>query len=348
MENNSIYIIGWIALTLLIAWFLTKGLRRYALDKNILDVPNERSSHTNVTPRGGGLAIVIAFFINMVSLFASDHISSSAFWGIFGSSLLIAVTGFLDDRKPIPSKARLIVHFLAAIWIVSWLGKIPAITFFSYSIDLGIFASILAVFYLVWLLNLYNFMDGIDGIASIEAITVCFGGGVLLYLLSSNTYFWLIPILLGSGTAGFILWNWPPAKIFMGDVGSAFLGITIGAISLFSLSYGSQLIWAWVILLGAFIVDATVTLFRRVARGESFDEAHRTHAYQYASRKHKSHKKVSIAVGAINVFWLLPIAGLVAFTKIDGVIGVLIAYAPLIAVVYYFRAGARDLQHDYP
>lgn len=343
----TLYVI-WIVLTLVSAWSLTLYLRRYALKKSILDIPNERSSHSVVTPRGGGLAIVITFIINLLLLYFLHYLSLRVTAGIGIASLLIAVTGFIDDRNPIHSKARLIIHFLAAIWIVAWLGKIPPVTVFSYSIDLKWFTSVIAIVYLVWLLNLYNFMDGIDGIASIEAITVCLSGGLILLLVSPHHHFWLLPILLAVAVLGFLVWNWPPAKIFMGDVGSAFLGISIGGISLFSMDFGSQLIWSWVILLAVFIIDATVTLIRRLLRGDSFDQAHRNHAYQYASRKYGSQKKVTVMTGLINLFWLFPIACLVALNKIDGGIGILIAYSPLVLTAFRLHAGAREQQMDFP
>ncbi len=343
-----IFYTAWIGITLLSAWVLTLFLRRYALQKSILDIPNERSSHTIVTPRGGGLAIVITFIINLLLLFIHNYLSMRVLSGIGGASLAIAITGFIDDRNPIHSRVRLAIHFLAAIWIAVWLGKIPPVTIFSHVIDLAWFTSVIAVIYLVWLLNLYNFMDGIDGIASIEAITVCLSGGLILYLVSPENIFWLLPVLLAAGVAGFLFWNWPPAKIFMGDVGSAFLGITIGGISLFSMDIGSQLIWSWVILLAVFIIDATVTLIRRMLRGDSFDQAHRNHAYQYASRKFGNHMKISLATGIINVVWLLPIATLVALNKLDGAIGVVIAYLPLIVTAFSLHAGARERQMDYP
>lgn len=343
----ALYVI-WIIFTLVSAWLLTLYLRRYALKKSILDIPNERSSHSVVTPRGGGLAIVITFVINLLLLYFLHYLSFRVTAGIGVASLLIAVTGFIDDRSPIHSKARLIIHFLAAIWIVTWLGRIPPVTIFSYSIDLNWFMSVIAIVYLVWLLNLYNFMDGIDGIASVEAITVCFSGALILLLVSPDHHFWLLPVLLSVAVMGFLIWNWPPAKIFMGDVGSAFLGISIGAISLFSMDFGSQLIWSWVILLAVFIIDATVTLIRRLLRGDSFDQAHRNHAYQYASRKYGGHKKVTMMTGLINLFWLFPIACLVALNKMDGGIGILIAYTPLVLAAFRLHAGARERQMDFP
>jgi Fuc2NAc and GlcNAc transferase len=182
-------------------------------------------------------------------------------------------------------------------------------------------------------------MDGIDGIAGIEAITVCLGG-VLLYVVAvPGATSWLVPLVLASATFGFLVWNWPPAKIFMGDAGSGFLGLMLAALSLQAAWIAPVLLWSWVILLGAFVVDATVTLIRRVARGERFYEAHRSHAYQHAAQRWRAHFPVTVAVGAINLSWLLPIALLVALGFLDPLLGVLIAYAPLVAAALWLRAG---------
>jgi Fuc2NAc and GlcNAc transferase len=212
------------------------------------------------------------------------------------------------------------------------------------AIDLGWTGQILALFYLVWLLNLYNFMDGIDGLASIEAITVCLGGA-LLYLLGFETYgYWSAPILLTMAVAGFLFWNFPPARIFMGDAGSGFLGIILGLFSIQAAWIAPQFFWSWLILLGVFIVDGTWTLARRFISGEKVYEAHRSHAYQNASRHFGSHKKVSLVIGVINVFWLTPLALLVGLAKLNALLGVVLAYLPLILLAVRFSAGASELK----
>jgi Fuc2NAc and GlcNAc transferase len=200
---------------------------------------------------------------------------------------------------------------------------------------------VLAAFYLVWLLNLYNFMDGIDGIASVEAICVCLGAAII-YILTGHSDLLLLPLLLACAVAGFLFWNFPPAKIFMGDAGSGFLGIILGCLSLQGAWISSQFLWVWLILLGVFIVDATVTLIRRLIRGDKVYEAHRSHAYQFASRRVGKHLPVTSAVGVINLCWLLPVALCVVHFGLDGALGVIIAYAPLLALAFIFKAGALE------
>ncbi len=154
---------------------------------------------------------------------------------------------------------------------------------------------------------------------------------------------WL-PLLLGLAATGFLVWNFPPARIFMGDAGSGFLGLILGGLALQASSVAPPLIWSWLILLGVFIVDATFTLIHRLMRGERVYEAHRSHAYQRASRRYGSHLRVSLAVTAINVFWLLPLALLVALGHVSGLLALIVAYAPLVLVVAHLGAGRPDEQ----
>ncbi|MFD2641179.1 MraY family glycosyltransferase [Pseudomonas japonica] len=320
---------------------LTAGLRRYALAKSIIDVPNARSSHTVPTPRGGGVAIVLAFLLALAVVGAHNDADLAGMIALGGAGALIAIIGFLDDHGHIAARWRLLGHFLAAAWALAWLGGLPTLEVFGLQLDLGWFGAIIAAFYLVWLLNLYNFMDGIDGIASVEAICACLGG-CLLYWFSGFHQLLMLPLLLAMAVAGFLYWNFPPARIFMGDAGSGFLGITLGVLSLQAAWVSSQLFWCWLILLGVFIVDATYTLIRRLSRGDKVYEAHRSHAYQFASRLYGRHLPVTVAVGLINLFWLLPIALCVMLLGLDGVLGVVIAYVPLIIIAIRYRAGALE------
>lgn len=332
----------WVAVAVVVFSFaLTHVLRRYALHKSLLDIPNGRSSHTLPTPRGGGVAIVISYLVALVWMLWAGLMGRDLFLAMFGAGALIAALGFLDDHGHIAARWRLLGHFFAAAWALFWLGGLPAISVFGMTLEPGLIVNVLTAFYLVWLLNLYNFMDGIDGIASVEAICVCVGAAIIYALSGVATLVWL-PILLACAVAGFLLWNFPPAKIFMGDAGSGFLGITLGCLSLQGAWISSQFLWVWLILLGVFIVDATVTLIRRLVRGDKVYEAHRSHAYQFASRRFGKHLPVTSAVGVINLCWLLPVAVCVARFGLDGALGVIIAYAPLLALAVIFKAGALE------
>lgn len=320
---------------------LTGGLRRYALARSLIDIPNARSSHSVPTPRGGGVAIVVSFLLALPLLGFGGLESWPYVLSLLVAGAGIAVLGFLDDHGHIAARWRLLGHFSAAAWALFWLGGLPPLHAFGLSFEMGWFGHTLAALYLVWLLNLYNFMDGIDGIASVEAICVC-AGGALLYVLLGQPMLAILPLLLAAAVAGFLFWNFPPARIFMGDAGSGFLGISLGVLSLQAAWLNGNLFWSWVILLGVFVVDATWTLIRRLVRGDKVYEAHRSHAFQYASRVYGRHLPVTLTTGAINIFWLLPLALLVGLGKLDGGVGVLVAYSPLLLLALKFKAGQLE------
>ncbi len=325
----------------LLSYGLTALLRIYALKRSIIDIPNARSSHSIPTPRGGGVAIVVAFILALLLLGAFGMQAWPVLLAYLGAGTLIAVVGFMDDHGHIAARWRLLGHFAAAIWALFWLGGLAPLTMFGYSVDLGWFGAVAAAFYLVWMLNLYNFMDGIDGLASFEAICACLGV-CLIYWLSGQDQLIYAPLLLAMAVVGFLFWNFPPAKIFMGDAGSGFLGIILGCLSIQAAWAGSEFLFAWLILLGVFVVDATFTLIRRLVRGDKVYEAHRSHGYQFASRLYGKHKPVTLAVVVINVLWLLPLAIGVGLHYLDGVTGLLIAYLPLIALAVRYKAGELE------
>ena len=333
-----------------VAAIITGAVRAFVLSRptavgasSLFDIPNHRSSHVNPTPRGGGVGIVLAFLLAAGWLTFTQAVPFLIMVGLVGSSFIVALVGFLDDWKTVLSaRIRLAVHFLAAVMFLLSMGGIPAFVAFGAVVDLGWAGNVLGAMYLVWLVNLFNFMDGIDGIASVEAITVSLSGA-LLWWLTTGSDSWMMATVLAAAVAGFLCWNHPPAKIFMGDAGSCFLGMTLGALALWSGTESQQLFWSWSILLGCFVVDATTTLVRRVIRGERFDEAHRSHVYQYAARKLMSHKRVTYYYGLVNILWLLPVATLVALKYLDGVQGLLIAYLPLVLVALKLKAGAPEV-----
>lgn len=332
-----------VVLLAVLAFVLTALLRRYALARSLMDVPNERSSHSIPTPRGGGVAIVLVYMLGLfVARESGLEVADDVFWALVGAGGGTALLGFLDDHGHIAARWRLLGHFAAAIWVLYWLGGLPPLTLLGSEWQLGWVGHVLAAFYLVWMLNLYNFMDGIDGIASCEAICVCLSAALLCLALGIDGGSLVLPLLLAAAVFGFLLWNFPPAKIFMGDAGSGFLGLVLGALSLQAGWVSPELLWGWLILLGVFIVDATYTLARRLLRGERVYEAHRSHAYQFASRRYRRHLPVTLAVVAINLLWLLPIAMLVVAGWVDGALGLLLAYGPLGVLAWRFRAGMPE------
>ena len=320
-----------------LALLLTGFFRSYALSHGLLDLPNVRGSHSVPTPRGGGVAIAITFLL-LVPLFSiKGDLPFPVICAMLGGGFCVALVGFLDDHKHVAISWRLSAHFVGAIWAMYWFGGFPSVTVFGFVLNLGWIGNLLAVIFLVWLLNLYNFMDGIDGIASIEAITICMGASFLFLLQNEPKAFWLPPLLLAFTAMGFLYWNFPQAKVFMGDAGSGFIGFMLGLFLIQAAWESTRMFWIWIILLGVFIIDATLTLLQRLINGEAFYRAHRKHAYQVAARQYGSHKAVSLSIGVINLIWLLPVAYLVSIQWVDGALGVIVAFIPLLGLFLHFR-----------
>ncbi|HEY5475371.1 MAG TPA: glycosyltransferase family 4 protein [Tepidiformaceae bacterium] len=290
------------------------------------------------------MAIVLSALVALLALGCRGWLAWPSVWSLCGGGALVALIGFVDDRGHVAPRWRLAGHFAAALWVLALMGGVPALTAVGFMLGSGWLGLAIAAVYLVWMLNLTNFMDGIDGIAGVEAITVCLSAVLLSELAAPGRHLWIAPLVLASATLGFLVWNWPPAKIFMGDAGSGFLGLMLGVLSLQAGWVANRLFWSWVILLGVFVVDATVTLIRRMAHGERFYEAHRSHAYQHAALRRGAHMPVTLAVGVINLCWLLPVALMVALGWLDGLLGVLIAYAPLVVVAVRLKAGRPSVE----
>ena len=293
--------------TFIIAIVLTGLIRRYAFSQSLIDIPNERSSHDVPVPRGGGLVIVLSCLVCVFLAGRAGLVSRNEVIALIGGGGLVAIIGWLDDHRDVPALFRAFVHFIAAIWTVSWLGGLVSIELGSTTIEPGWFGSMLAVIGIVWLINLYNFMDGTDGIAAVQAIVTA-GFAAFLFFSADLTGLVLITMAMLGATAGFLLWNWSPAKIFMGDVGSGFLGYFFAALAILGEKTGSVPLLIWSILLALFFWDATLTLFYRIRARETWYAAHRSHAYQRFVQMGHSHGKLAAWVFVINVSILWPIA----------------------------------------
>ena len=305
-----------------------------------MDIPNERSSHITPTPRGGGIAFVATSLIGFLLLLLINALSESELFALCCAGVIVAIAGHLDDRQKISgATVRLVLHAISAIILIIGVGFPSELAIFERTVNTGIVGLILGVVYLVWLLNLFNFMDGTDGIAASEAIFVVLAGAFLNYHVLSDANHSAVAVVLAASTFGFILYNWSPAKIFMGDVGSGFLGIVIGGLSLIAAKQDPELLWVWIILLAVFVSDATTTLIRRLLRKQKPHVAHRSHAYQHLAIRLNSHAKVALLVLAVNIVWLLPIAFFVADKQLAGTTGVIIAYVPLLVTALAFGAG---------
>ena len=266
-----------------------KLLRRHA----IFDRPNERSSHTELTPRGGGIAVV-AILVLTWGVLASPENQLQVFT-IIAAVILLACVSWVDDLKSLSPGIRLIAQIVAILPAVLWLhGKSPIFQgIVPEYLDL-----ILAGLIWIWFINLFNFMDGIDGISGVEAAAI--GAGIAIVALQAPAA-GIDPRLaatIAAGAIGFLCWNWHPAKVFLGDVGSVPLGFLLGWLLLNLASSGA---WAAAAILPLYyLADATITLTRRGLRGEKVWHAHREHFYQRAVQNGRSHAVVSIGVALCN------------------------------------------------
>jgi Fuc2NAc and GlcNAc transferase len=296
------------ATLLLLAWALPAGLatvlltgvvRRYALARAVLDHPTERSSHTVPTPRGGGLAIAVSCLGGIAIAGAAGVIPAKVAVALVGGGALISAVGWVDDHQHVNAAVRAAIHFAAAGWALWWLDGLPSLRTGEGAVHLGPFGLVVAAVAIVWCINLFNFMDGIDGIAGGEALSVGVVGGAFL-LWQGHPGMAVAAWLVAAAGAGFLAWNWAPARIFMGDVGSGLLGYLFATLALASERQGGVPLLLWGVLGGVFIFDATATLLRRVVRGALPHVPHRTHAYQRMVQSGWSHARTSAGVLALN------------------------------------------------
>jgi Fuc2NAc and GlcNAc transferase len=295
-------------LALVVSAWLTDVARRWALAHGALDVPNRRSSHSVPTPRGGGIAIVAASTVAFVALAWLGLLGTHLLAVLIVGGLAVAVVGFLDDRLHLRAAIRLTVHLAAAVLAMILLDGVPPLRILDWTIVPGWVGYVLGTLGIAWTLNLFNFMDGIDGLAASEGTFIALGAVLLIVVAGTASEALPAAAVFGAACAGFLLWNWPPARIFMGDVGSGYVGYVIAVLAVSAARRSPEALFVWLILGGAFFVDATVTLVRRFMRRERLHEAHRTHAYQWLARRWQSHKRVTTMFLLINVTWLLPLA----------------------------------------
>ncbi|NEO32421.1 MAG: glycosyltransferase family 4 protein [Symploca sp. SIO3C6] len=295
--------------------------------KQLLDIPNQRSSHSQPTPRGGGIGFIIAFAItgtiastltsNLPQILLTTP-NPSYIWLILTP---LALIGIIDDKRGVPAVPRYLVQLLAASIMIAHFGLFPL----PWLSNLGIIGQIIAISLtligITALINFYNFMDGLDGlVASVSALQL---GFLALYL--NQPLF----LLLAAALLGFLWWNWSPAKIFMGDAGSTVLGATV-AIALLNNNNQPSLTWSALAVTFPLIGDAIYTLSRRLIRRENIFKAHRSHLYQRLQQSGWSHRQVAIAyltatatiILAITTFgtigsWLSLIAVIIAIATVE-------------------------------
>lgn len=278
-----------------IALALTGLVRRYALRGALLDVPNPRSLHRVPTPRGGGLGVVVAFLaaVAAVALLERDWWPAGA--ALAGVTLALGTLGWVDDHHDLAQAPRLVAQIAVAVAAVALIGPIRELRLGEYVFPLAWLAWPATLLWLVGLTNFYNFMDGIDGIAGGQAVLAA-GTLAVWFTACGRADLALLCLGLAGAALGFLTWNWPPARIFMGDVGSVTLGALFGLLAVIGVVQCGLPWSAFVILLGIFLADATLTLLRRMLAGEAWFRPHHSHFYQRAVRTGLSHRQVTGAV----------------------------------------------------
>lgn len=274
-----------------VSFALTYLTRILTLRKSILDTPNERSSHIIPTPRGGGLAIVVSFYSGLVYYYLNNTIATNLFFAL-ASGLPLVMVSILDDVITIKPRIRLVVQSFTILSALYFLGGLQIIELGILQLTLKILLTTLSFFGLLWFINLYNFIDGIDGYATTQAIFA----GLVIYFLTSQP----VALLLLASALGFLPWNWQRARIFMGDVGSTFIGFVLGVLAIYLQNTQQLALPLWLILVSLFWYDASLTLFRRWRNNEKLSVAHRKHAYQRIVQSGFSHQKTVLFGIGIN------------------------------------------------
>lgn len=312
------------------AW-LTRRLCNPGSRLYMLDHPAQRSLHSQPVPRGGGLAIFAAIFV-LGTIAAGVYSASSEVAWIAMAALLIVGISFLDDWLTINLGYRIVTHIAAAsliVWDGFALGSIDlpgAVWVLAEPVAMG-----LSLLFIVWMVNLYNFMDGMDGFAAGMAV-IGFSTFAVLGWLKGAQLFVAFNVIVATGAGGFLLFNFPPARIFMGDVGSSLLGFLAASFMLWAERDGIFPLWIGVLVFSPFIVDATVTLFRRILRGEKVWQAHKTHYYQRLVQLGWGHRRTVLweyvlmllcALSAViarfsvpSIQWLIIVAWLLAYSSL--------------------------------
>lgn len=323
------------------------ALMRAGKSLPLMDRPNERSSHSKPTMRGGGVAIVSVVTVATILEWHFSSFAAPAVVIVITGALLVGGIGLADDLLNLSAAVRLVFQFIASCVVIAlvYQALLPAGTF-AKSHLLTSLLMIATLFGMLWLINLYNFMDGIDGIAGVEGLSVALSVVLVILLQGVDSQFTGVLIASAGACLGFLVFNWPPAKIFMGDVGSGFLGFLFASMALVTHLETSVTVWTWAIVLAVFLVDASLTLSVRLLRGERIHEPHRSHAYQNAARRFGSHRFVTAIVALINGFWLFPLAWLSAVHPDWGPAMMLLSWAPLLALGVLLSAGCPDSPID--
>jgi len=315
-----------LGLTLILSFLLCGLYLHCARRWQILDTPNERSSHRLPTPHGGGAGLLLAFLLGVAFSALSYGSWPAPYLLLSAVSLCLVLVGIADDLWNLPVRLRLPAYAFCCL-LTAWvlmdpLGSESPVVMLSVLLPVALA--------MLWLVNLYNFMDGIDGIAALQCALACAGAALLAWAGGGGDSYPLFCLLLAAAHLGFLFWNWPPARLFMGDAGSIPSGYLLAALVLAGAVQGLLDPLCWLVLLAPFITDATWTLVWRMATGQPFTQAHRLHAYQRLSARWGSHLRVDLLLLLITALWLYPLAWAVWLFPGYALLLVILAYIPLL------------------
>jgi Fuc2NAc and GlcNAc transferase len=310
--------------------------RKIAISRNILANLNFRTLHINPVPVGGGIIFSMVFVVGLFYHWWLNQSSNNLFLVLAVGGGVAALFGFLDDLKDIRAMKKFAVQFLLSVWTLFWLdgGPLLFIDWIPSLVSIPV-----TILFLVWMMNGYNFMDGIDGMAISGAVFV---SGTMIWVLlwtHPESEFIIVMALLLASSSAFMLFNWPPASIFMGDAGSTFLGYLFGPLILVTVMVGDVTIWTWLVVFGYFFADIIVTQIMRVILVKKWYLAHRSHAYQNLARITGSHLKVTGGVVLYNLVWVLPLTLWSALSPEIALYAVVLAVLP--GIVFAYRYGPR-------
>jgi UDP-N-acetylmuramyl pentapeptide phosphotransferase/UDP-N-acetylglucosamine-1-phosphate transferase len=340
-----IEMIGIGSVTALVSFLSISRLRGWIECRGVYDIPNERSSHTRPTPRGGGLVIVVLTTLGLaVAWFQYPAGPPTALAAYLAGAWLIAGVSWLDDLRSLSNRVRFGTHMLAALLAVWAFGYWTEITVPIIGLlRLGLLGLPITFLWIVGATNAYNFMDGIDGIAGGQAVVAGLGWAVLGWL-TAQPLVGMLGVLLAAASLGFLGHNWPPARIFMGDVGSAFLGFTFAVLAVAAAQRDARLALVGILFVWPFVFDATFTFLRRLKNGENIFAAHRSHLYQRLVIVGYSHRIVTllyIGLAAWGTIW-----GSIWSRNIAGSETVVVVTIPLLCLGLWAFVSRQEHTHN--
>ena len=307
--------------------------KRIAIRLGILASPNFRTLHESSIPRGAGIVFSSIFVIGVFVLWNFNLLSEELLFILGFGGAMATLFGFVDDVYDIRASSKLLIQICLSIWMVNFLNEGALL---SQAGLLSIIKVPLFIIFIVWMINAYNFMDGIDGMAISGAFYVSSTLTLITLTTNGSSELAILFILLMTCAGAFMLFNWPPASIFMGDSGSIFLGYLFGSLILITVARGDLSLWTWLVIFGYFFADTTVTQIVRLILVKKYYKPHRSHAYQNLARITGSHFKVTSSVTLYHIIWLLPLSLWTVLKPDMEIIAAFLAVFPGLIIAYKY------------